>query len=161
MTGLEPGMTVKVKPSVKKYAPAGTIEDIENGIANVKYGLSYSRGGTYEKVAVENLIHVCKRLISRGHHHTPCGKPVKEGNLCGIHAAADRRAQANQQKASEEEMARTLYGAETDRLTKAMQGKLDGHQIDAQVLNARNNTVSISLDILLGYVTTSRSEDSL
>ena len=154
MTGLEPGMAVKVKPSVKKYAHAGTIEDIENGMANVRYSNSYGLGSTNEKIAVENLIRVCKRVSSVGFDSHICARPVKEGNLCGIHAAADRRAQANQQKASEEEMARTLYGAETDRLTKAMQGKLDGHQIDAQVLNARDNTVSISLDILLGYVTT-------
>lgn len=159
MTELTKGMAVKVNPKIKQYAPVGNIDEIKNGIAKVRYGIRYGRGFTYEEHPVANLIHVCNRISSVGFDSHICARPVKEGNLCGIHAAADRRVQANQQKASEEATSRALYRAETDRLTKAMQGKLDRHHIDAQVLNARNNTVSISLDTLLGYVTTSRSED--
>lgn len=154
MTELEAGMTVKVKPSIKKYASVGFIEDIKNGIANVKYSLRYGRGSTNEKIAVENLIHVCKRMTSNGFDSSPCGRPVKEGNLCGLHAAADRRVTQRREADRVKQEEADAYRAETRRLTLEMQAKIDKAKLTgiATPLHARNNTVSISLDTLLSYV---------
>ena len=37
----------------------------------------------------------CPRWTGDTWHQRPCGRPVKRRGLCGIHAAADERAQAN------------------------------------------------------------------
>lgn len=40
---------------------------------------------------------ICKKYVSSGTWSKPrqCGRPVKENGLCGIHAAAERRKEAN------------------------------------------------------------------
>ena len=157
MAELAEGMAVKVNPKIKKHASVGNIDEIKDGIAKVRYSIRYGRGSTYEEHPVANLIHVCNRIMSSGFNTSKCGKPAKEGNLCGIHAAADRRIKNNVEKERAAQEAANAYRTETRLIEAALDEQIDSRGLrelapSLKVLHARNGTVSLELSDLLDLI---------
>lgn len=100
MSDIKVGMYVKDR--TKKYAPVGVvIELLGDGsqAAAVQFTDAYGRErGRTDPIKIDNLIHICNRNTGSGFERSMCGRPVKEGNLCGIHAAADRRVKENRER---------------------------------------------------------------
>lgn len=151
MSGIKVGMYVKDK--TKKYAPVGMVNDVlEDGsqTASVEFSLRYGRVKTYEAIKIENLIHACKRNTVSGFERSMCGRPVKEDDLCGIHAAADRRVKANRVREEEERDAARRRRDEMAQLRAQMEDRIERLDITGEVTVERPqmDTVTIPLTLL-------------
>lgn len=99
MSDIEVGMYVKQNHS--KHTRVGLVVDLLGDgtkTAMIEYQDRYGRDRTLEPVEISLLIHVCNRKVRQRFDYHYCGRPVKEGNLCGIHAAADRRVKENRER---------------------------------------------------------------
>ena len=147
----------KVKSTKKKYAPVGILMDVKDGAAKVEYKRAYSRERFIETHPVEDLIQVCREAIYRDYSLRECGRPVKEGDLCGVHAGAIKRAEKAQQDRAEQERRAREYREETLVLTQSLNEQIDsrGLRVTApslKVLHARNGTVVLELADLLNLI---------
>lgn len=147
----------KVKSTKKKYAPVGVLVGIKDGVAEVTYRKSPSRELVTETHPVEDLVQVCRKTIHRDYSLRECGRPVKEGDLCGVHAGAIKRAEKAQQDRAEQERRAREYREETAVLTQALNEQIDsrGLRVTApslKVLYARNGTVALELADLLNLI---------
>lgn len=151
MSDIKVGMYVKDK--TKKYAPVGVVSELlgdGSQAASVGYSDRYGRSTGFRVIDIANLIHVCKRTTGSGYEHSMCGRPVKEGNLCGIHAAADRRVKENRErerKAWENAQRKRL---ERDQLRARMERRInDLDMIDrVDVQDPEKDTVTLTLTAL-------------
>ena len=158
MAELAAGDAVKIDYKANPHSSIFYIDDIRNGIAAL-YQLSSPRVGKGEKVreqkvAVERLTKVCREVTWNGYSSHTCGRPAKEGKLCGIHAGARKRVETNNAKRQAEADAAASYRAETRLLEAHLNSEIDKRELRTQapsltVLHARNGTVSIKLDELL------------
>lgn len=147
----------KVKNAKKKSAPVGILVGINGETAEVMYRGIYTRKDSTESLPLSDLVQVCSEKIYSDFSSYACDRPVKEGNLCGIHAGALKRREARLQKDKEALDAAKKYLAETRQLEAALNTQIDsrGLRIGApslKVLRAREGTVSIRLDELLTLI---------
>lgn len=147
----------KVKSTKKKYAPVGVLVAVEDGVADVSYRKAYSRERLIETHPVEDLVQVCRVTVSRDFSVSECGRPVKEGDLCGVHAGAIKRAEKAQQDRAEQERRAREYREETLVLTQSLNEQIDsrGLRVTApslKVLHAREGTVVLELADLLNLI---------
>ena len=91
----------KVKNAKKKSAPVGILASINGETAEVLYPGIYARKDSIEFLPVSDLIQVCSEKVYSDFSSYVCDRPVKEGNLCGIHAGALKRREARLQKDKE------------------------------------------------------------
>lgn len=147
----------KVKSTKKKSAPVGVLVAVEDGVAKVSYRKEYSRELFIETHPVEDLVQVCRETVYRDFLSNECGRPVKEGDLCGVHAGAIKRAEKAQQDRAEQERRAREYREETLVLTQSLNEQIDsrGLRVTApslKVLHARNGTVVLELADLLNLI---------
>jgi hypothetical protein len=77
----------------------------------------------------------CKRSKWDGSRSQPCGRPVKEDGLCGIHLGAERRKANNAEK-------RKVDQADTLRRGQALADRLARHGIEVRVSQWNETGVS-------------------
>lgn len=147
----------KVKSTKKKSTPVGVLVAVEDGVAKVSYRKEYSRELFIETHPVEDLVQVCRETVYRDFLSNECGRPVKEGDLCGVHAGAIKRAEKAQQDRAEQERRAREYREETLVLTQSLNEQIDsrGLRVTApslKVLHARNGTVVLELADLLNLI---------
>lgn len=90
-----------VRDGTKKQGAVGTVLRIDKGqvIISIRHRYGPDTEGT---LPLANVIHVCKETTWSGWESKICGRPVKENGMCGIHAGADKRVKANQEKRNRE-----------------------------------------------------------
>ena len=86
----------------------GVVADIDGETVTLRFSSRWSVA-TFEDYPLSELTHVCQKTTPShdGYGHRECGRPVKEGNLCGIHNGARKRKENQEAKwRAEEEAAR-------------------------------------------------------
>ena len=147
----------KVKLATDQNSPVGVVVAIDGEEAQVEYRSTYGMSFDVKKHPLSDLIQVCSERVHRDFSSYECGRPVKEGDLCGVHAGAQKRRETQRQKWKAEQEAANAYLAETRQLEAALNTQIDsrGLRIGApslKVLRAREGTVSIRLDELLTLI---------
>lgn len=116
-------MSFDKKPMVRLKAEGRngyiwTVSNVEGGIVELFRYPKFTREKEFARAPEEDVVYVCGEFVSDGRMggHT-CGKPIKEGNLCGVHAAGLRRRKQNEQ-------ARTDKSAQAAQLRKQYETEL-------------------------------------
>jgi len=154
---LEIGQKAKLKNRNAKNAHrVGKIWDIQDGIAHLTTIRQFGANENWH-APVEDLIHVCSERPMQGYQSYECGRPAKEGNLCGIHAGVRKRVLKNREREAEAARLAREHRNETALITKALEEQLDKRGLresapSLSVLHARNGTVSLKLDELLDLI---------
>lgn len=146
MTFPEKGQTAKAGHQI------GIIESVDGDKATLKFTARWAPA-TFEEFPVSSLTHVCGRAVHRdgGYSLSPCGRPVKEGDLCGLHAGVKKRREAQRAKwRAEEEAAK----AERERLRKVqawMEGCIADRGLESAItrINPKTETVELKLSDLI------------
>lgn len=152
MTELKVGW--KVRLNTKKYAPVGKIKKIDGDAAEVEYFYRYARTAEVKTHLVKDLIHVCNKVVHRGYDWNECGRPVKEGNLCGLHLGHKKRRERETAKRQEELEASRRRADEAAQKRQDMQATLEERGLLSRIelLDPVRETVTLKLDTLLDII---------
>lgn len=98
-------MTIEIgkhaRQGSKPNGPVGKLVRVEDGQATLEGHTRFRETPTFTAPA-DDLVQVCGRVMWGGYDSRLCGRPVKEGDLCGIHAGAEKRVRNNLAKATAE-----------------------------------------------------------
>lgn len=141
-------MSIPIGSKVRRddrYARVGTLLSVADGIALIKY--SDAPGGFLTgAIRVAEMVHVCSETVGSRHRY-PCGRPVKEGNLCGVHAEAERRRREASAKYVEEHRLKAEGRIEMKRLIAAYD--MEDRAPSIRIQSVEHQTVTLTLDDLL------------
>ena len=126
------------------------------GIDGETVTLRFSRrwfAATFKDYPLSELTHVCQATTSShdSYGYRECGRPVKEGNLCGIHNGARKRRENQKAKwRAEEEAARVRRDqAAATRARMEQEIKSKGLTEVIEKIDPVQKTVTLSLSRLL------------
>lgn len=144
MTFPEKGQTAKAGHQI------GTIESVDGEKAILKFARRW-QPATFEEFPVSDLTHVCGGTVHGTYEISMCGRPVKDGDLCGVHARAKKRQEAQRAKWRAEEEA---FKAERERLRKVraeMERLVAGRGLEGVItrINPKTETVELNISDLI------------
>ena len=130
----------------------GVVAAIDGETVTLRFSNQWSVA-TFEDYPLSELTHVCQKTTASpgGYGHRECGRPVKEGNLCGIHNGARKRKENQKAKwRAEEEAARVRrdqVAATRARMEQEIKSKGLTEMIER--VDPVQETVTLSLSRLL------------
>lgn len=143
------GHSVKISDEAT-YTGTWIIEDIQDGKASLYQTRRWQDKRTKSDVDLARLIHVCNRSMYSNYESRTCGKPVKEGNLCGLHASVDRRAEERREQERRDFAAREV--ARQDKLAQIRDAQATLKSLGLETLfstnfDVRDGRVLVTLDL--------------
>ena len=128
----------------------GVISVIDGETVTLRFSSRWSVA-TFEDYPLSELTHVCQETVRANYSSRECGRPVKEGNLCGIHNGARKRKENQKAKwRAEEEAARVRrdqVAATRARMEQEIKSKGLTEMIER--VDPVQETVTLSLSRLL------------
>lgn len=144
-------MSFPEKGQKAKYGNViGIVHSVEGETVTLKFHRRWAQP-TFEEAPLSELTHVCQETVFKDYSSNECGRPVKEGNLCGVHNGAKKRRENQRAKWAAEAEAAQLRREELRKVKARMEQKLADKGLTDKIvsLNENHETVTVNLDTLL------------